>query len=155
VRAFARAGIRALSPEQLFRSLVTMTGVEMRGREGDREKMRKQLAARLREYRFAFDDDEMGEATSFDGSVPQALLLLNGELTNDGTRVGPDGVLTSILRRTEDPAARLDDMMLAAYARKPTAEEKATLLEEVGREPRAWEDLFFALITSTEALTNH
>jgi hypothetical protein len=155
VRAFARAGIRALSPEQLFRSLVTMTGVELRGREGDREKMRKQLAARLREYRFAFDDDEMGEATSFDGSVPQALLLLNGELTNDGTRVGPDGVLTAILRRTEDPAARLDDMMLAAYARKPTDEEKATLLEEVGREPRAWEDLFFALITSTEALTNH
>jgi hypothetical protein len=157
VRAFARAGIRALTPEQLFRSVVVMTGAEMKAIR-DREQVRRQLTQRLREYRFAFEDDEMGESTSFDGSVPQALLLLNGELTNDGARVGPEGVLGAILRLRPDPPSRLDDMMLAAYARPATAEEKTTLLEglSAGSEDRqGWEDLFFALVTSTEALTNH
>jgi hypothetical protein len=58
-------------------------------------------------------------------------------------------------------------MVLAAYTRRPTAEEKALLLEELGGpsvpgdrdgEPaqrRRYEDVYFALITSTEAVTNH
>jgi hypothetical protein len=98
----------------------------------------------------------MGEATSFDGSVPQALLLLNGELTNEGARVGPEGTLNAIMALRHDPESRLDDMMLAAYARLPTSEEKAALLPHLpGDSEEAYEDLFFALLNSTEALTNH
>jgi hypothetical protein len=160
VRAFARAGIRTLTPEQLFRSLVVMTGAELRTRwaPDQRDRLRTQLGQRLREYRFAFDDDEMGEVTSFDGSVPQALLLLNGELTNEGARIGPEGTLNAIMALRQDPETRLDDMMLAAYARHPSADEKAALVQQLhaaGDGDAAYEDLFFALINSTEALTNH
>jgi hypothetical protein len=162
VRAFARAGVRALSPEQLFRSLVVMTGsdVRTRHRTKDEEKAQKQLYSGMREFRFAFDDDEMGEATSFDGSIPQALMLFNGDLSNDGARVGSDGVLGGILRFRQQPADRLDDMMLAAYARKATEREKTLFLDKLPAgdgpaERRAYENLFFALTISTEALTNH
>jgi hypothetical protein len=162
VRAFARAGVRTLSAEQLFRALVVMTGADVRTRHRtrDEEKAQKQLFAGMRDFRFAFDDDEMGESTSFDGSIPQALMLLNGDLTNDGARTGPEGVLGGILRFRQAPADRLDDMMLAAYGRKATEEEQARFLPRLPpgdgpAEQRPYEDLFFALTISTEALTNH
>jgi hypothetical protein len=158
VRAFARAGIRPLSPEQLFRTILTVTGVDgmAKRRMGD-EKVEKRMAAALREFQFAFDDDEMAEANSFDGSMPQALMLLNGELTNNGTRAAEVGVLGEILRGSRDPATRLEQMFLAVYSRRPTSEERTLLAESLRRaDPRrAFEDIYFALLTSTEAVTNH
>lgn len=162
VRAFARSGVRALSSEQMFRSLVAMTGAEIRTkhRAKNEDDARKKLFAALKEYRFTFDDDEMAESTSFDGSVPQELLLLNGELTNDGAKIGNEGVLGGILHSRQNPADRLDDMMLAAYGRKANVHEKETFLKDLlpgdgAVERKAYQNLFFALITSTEALTNH
>jgi hypothetical protein len=162
VRAFARAGVRALTPEQIFRALVVMTGTDVRTRHRakDEDRAQKQLFNGMREFRFAFDDDEMGESTAFDGSIPQALMLLNGDLTNDGSKVGPDGVIGGILRFHSEPADRLDDMMMAAYARKAKPREKELFLSGLRPgdgpdERRAYEDLFFALTISTEALTNH
>lgn len=159
VRAFARARVRPLTPEQLFHTLLTATGADRmaRHRQAD-DRVDKMLANGLREYRFAFDDDEMAD-TDFDGSMPQALLLLNGEITNNGTRAGDDGVLGAILAETREPAARLDQMFLAIYARRPSADERSLMLASLaaaGRDPRkAYEDMYFALLTSTEAMTNH
>ena len=50
--------------------------------------------------------------------------------------------------------------MLVAYARKATPAEQAAFVGHLPRgdgpaERRPYEDLFFALTTSTEALTNH
>jgi hypothetical protein len=159
VPVFAQAGVRPLSPEQLFRSLVTATGAEELGkRRGDPERTEKRLLQAFREYQFVFGDDEMAEANRFDGSVPQSLLLMNGELTNGATRGDPGGVLAQVLTTHKDPAARLDELFVAAYTRRPTAEERAPLLDYLRshRNARAaWEDVFFALVTSTEAITNH
>lgn len=159
VGVFAQAGVRPLSPEPLFRSLVTATGADEMGRRRlDAERMDKKMAQGIREFQFTFGDDEMAEADRFDGSVPQALLLLNGELTNGATRAAAGGVLADILAASPDPAARIDEMFLAVYTRRPAAEERAPLLQYL-RDQRnaraAYEDLFFALLTSTEAITNH
>jgi hypothetical protein len=159
VRAFARAGVRPLSPEPLFSTLVTATGVEeMGGRRAEPERVARRIAQAFKEYQFVFGDDEMAEANRFDGSVPQSLLLLNGELTNNGARAEAGGVLAGILDSNPKPAARLDDMFLAVYTRHPSADEREPLLEYL-RERRnaraAYEDIYFALLTSTEAITNH
>jgi hypothetical protein len=158
VRAFARAGVRPLRPEQLFRTLLAATAADQMARRRRGEAAVERLMTQtLREYKFAFDDDEMLETDNFDGSVPQALLLLNGELTNRGARSGQAGVLGEILRRTRDPQSRLDDMYLAVYTRLPRPEERAFLLEHLrqAEDRRAYEDIYFALLTSTEAITNH
>jgi len=129
---------------------VTATGV------GSNERVGRRLGQAFREFRFVFGDDEMAEVDSFDGSVPQALLLWNGELTNLGARAEPGGTLASILEAHLGPARRMDGLFLAVYSRVPTAAETAALLPQVraGNRQR-WEDLFFALLTSTEAITNH
>ncbi len=160
VRAFARARVRPLSSEQLFRTLLIATGADQMVRRRNQDRAERQIERALREYRFTFEDDEMADADTFDGSMPQALLLLNGEVTNNGARAGEDGVLDGILRRTRDPAERLRDMFLAVYTRPPTAEEAAWLLPQLvegskkqGRQ--AYEDAFFALLISSESVTNH
>jgi Protein of unknown function (DUF1549)/Protein of unknown function (DUF1553) len=169
-RAFAAARVRPLAPGQLFRTLITATGADdivrnrqRRGQEqgpqGGQDRADRLMAQGLKEYRFTFEDDEMADA-DFDGSMPQALLLLNGELTNSGSRAVEGGVLGGILASTKSPAERLEQMFLAVYSRPPTAEEKDLFLPtlmtpQAARDRRAYEDLFFALITSTESVTNH
>jgi hypothetical protein len=168
--AFAAARVRPLAPAQLFRTLITATGaddiVRHRQRRGQeqgpvegKDRADRLMAQGLKEYRFTFEDDEMADA-DFDGSMPQALLLLNGELTNSGSRAVDGGVLGGILASTRSPAERLEQMFLAVYSRPPSPEEKDLFLPtlmtpQAARDRRAYEDLYFALITSTESVTNH
>ncbi len=103
-----------------------------------------------------FADEEMVEVNTFNGNIPQALLLFNGELTNQGAKARPGANLTRILAATSDPATRLRQMFLTVYTRPPTEAEQARLLPLLrGDRPRPYEDLFFAMLTSTEMLTNH
>jgi hypothetical protein len=153
--SFARAAVRRLTPEELFRSLLTATGVD-RLEQLDADKIQKRIERALKEYRFMFADEEMVEVNTFNGNIPQALLLFNGELTNQGAKARPGANLTRILAATSDPATRLHQMFLTVYTRPPTEAEQARLLPLLrGDRPRPYEDLFFAMLTSTEMLTNH
>jgi len=159
-RAFAQARVRALSSEQLFRATMTATGADdMFRQRGGEERLQKRVARGLREYRFTFDDDEMSAADGFDGSLAQALLLWNGELTNQGARAARGGVLDAVLRSGGDDTERVRRLFLGAYTRWPTDSELRAALAfvegERGGERQRFEDLFFALLTSTEAITNH
>ena len=155
--SFARAAVRRMTPEELFRSLITATGVD-RLEQLDADKVQKRIERALKEYSFIFADDEMAEVNTFNGNIPQALLLFNGELTNQGAKQRPGSNLARILTASNDPATRLRQMFLTTYTRPPTEAEQARLLPELGNGPggrAAYEDLFFALLTSTEMLTNH
>jgi hypothetical protein len=142
---FTRAAVRRLSPEQLFRSLQVATGVQLDD---------KKLERLLREYLFVFGDDEGAEVDALAGNVPQALLLWNGEVTNQGARLATAGTLATILAGSTDPATRLRRMFLTAYARPPDDAELARLAPRL-RAAADYEDVFFALLASTEMVSNH
>jgi Protein of unknown function (DUF1549)/Protein of unknown function (DUF1553) len=155
--AFARAAVRRLTPEQLFRSLLVATGADRMERPGG-EDMEKKINRLLREYLFVFGDDEMAEINTFNGNIPQALLMWNGEIVNQGAKARAGGILAGILDGTPDPQARLLKMFMAAYARPPTDAERVRLLPALTEEKSGrarYEDLFFAMLTSTEMLTIH
>ena len=158
-KTFARAAVRPLQPEQLFRSLLTATGFDdVIARRVGEDLADARIQKWLRQYLFVFGDDEMGEVNEFDGSVPQALLLMNGPLTNQGIRARGGSELEQALQRHEDRAGRVESLFYAAYARPPAAHESARIgayVDQKSGARDAYEDVFHALLTSVESTTNH
>ncbi|HFE44622.1 MAG TPA: DUF1549 domain-containing protein [Nannocystis exedens] len=174
-RVFARAAVRPLDAYQLFSSLAVATGLVESEKPAYRRRVEERRERALGEYLFVFADDEMGEADVFAGNVPQALLLLNGDLSNAGVRVRAGGTVQKATAAAKQggAAAAVETLYLAAYGRRPGAEElQATFaLLEAHRGPggpgagkagktgkytnKAYEDLFYALLLSSEFVTNH
>ncbi len=156
-RAFARMPVRSLSADQLYRSLLVAAGLPPADRDPDatlREERRRMLG--LREFLFTFPDDEERQGDAFTGSVSQALLLLNGAVANAGARARPDLALGRILAASTDPGQRIEWMFLATLSRTPTVDERTRHAEYIASRGRdAYEDLYHALLTSTEFTTNH
>jgi hypothetical protein len=153
---FARAQVRPLSAEQLFASVMTATELEQIDERGFRLAVRGRKDAALKEYEFVFADDEMGDADGFSASVPQALLLLNGGLTNEGVVARSGSALDRILSATKDTDARLEDLWLTVYGRRPSGDELALGRAAVARGGTSdWEDLMFAMLYSSEFGSNH
>jgi hypothetical protein len=155
--AFARAAVRPLSAEQLFASLITVTGLEQVEGRAFRRLVEDRREQALREYQFVFSDDEMASADAFSGSVPQALLLLNGGLSNQGVVARSGSGLDQILAAEQSTDARLEDLWLTVYGRSPSTDELALGRAAVGdgSRTRDWEDLMFAMLYSSEFSSNH
>ena len=158
VAAFAQAAVRPMSAEQLFASLLTATGLEqVRNRRFKQAvRQRKQLA--LREFEFVIDDDEMAAGPDgFTAGVPQALLLLNGALSNQGVIAREGSSLARILDAHTDTDNRLRALWLTVYGRPPRSDELALGRDAVGDgdDVQHWEDLMFAMVYSAEFSSNH
>jgi len=161
---FARAAVRPLSPRQLFRSLIVATGLEASDRRDIRRLVENRREQVLREYLFVFADDEAAQVDAFSGNVPQALLLLNGDLGNRGVTVGASPTIDTALAYYRDQTpevarkAAVSSLVLAAYGRLPTAAEARDLegfLAAEADSPEAFEDLLFSSLLASEFQTNH
>jgi hypothetical protein len=88
-------------------------------------------------------------------SLPNVLHLICGD-TLSAKLAGSSGWLAKRLKEEKDDAKLLDELFLRAYARKPTAEEKAKVVELLKETPREdlFRDLFWALLNSKEFLFN-
>jgi hypothetical protein len=92
-----------------------------------------------------------------EANLAQALHLLNsgdvqGKLGNAGGR------LTALLKDKKSDAEVLEELYLAAYARRPTADEARKVLVYLAEEKdrkAAFEDVLWALLNSKEFLFNH
>ncbi|HET6584217.1 MAG TPA: DUF1553 domain-containing protein, partial [Nannocystaceae bacterium] len=156
VAAFAQADVRPLGPEPLLRSLAVVAGVGAEDPSELGELLRRKRAA-LRELRFAFADDE-GAPDGEEASVPQALLLQNGQLVAQAVRLRRGRALGRVLAEIEDPSAKIDALVRRTFARDPTDAERERVLAIVGDradDPSAYEDVLAALVLSSEFLTNH
>ena len=104
---FSHMALKPMTPEQLFDSLLTATAAH---KAGGGERRRPASATHwLRQFVFAFANDEGEEATSFQGTIPQALMMMNGELMQEALRGKPGSFLADLHRpgrRTQSPVAR-------------------------------------------------
>ncbi len=125
---FARMPLKALSPEVLFESLMTATRANQAGGGERRKPLREQWMAKLVRN---FGDDEGNEAT-FNGTIIQALMMMNGRELNEA--IGPQG--SDVVRRIVEKHSRggatnaeavIDELFLTALNRHPTTEERAKL----------------------------
>ncbi|MFO0888677.1 MAG: DUF1549 and DUF1553 domain-containing protein [Isosphaeraceae bacterium] len=157
---FLVMALRPMSPEQLFDSLLTATGAHKAGGEVQRDRKREEW---LRQFLFTFGNDEGDEATSFQGTIPQALMMMNGELMRDALSGKPGSFLGTCIEQshaqTQAPETYLvNQIYLAALSRYPTRKETQQASRYLAAFPdslQVLQDLFWALLNSNEFILIH
>jgi hypothetical protein len=153
---FSHFYLRQMTAEQLYDSLLAAT--EADAAQGGYEQQQRAKDEWLKQFALTFGTDENNEATTFDGTIAQALMMMNGELTRQATRVESDGFLGRVARQgaKANPIHRL---YLAALGRRPSRAElqlaNGLLASHGGNAATALEDVWWALLNSNEFILNH
>ncbi|MDG3005747.1 DUF1549 domain-containing protein [Paludisphaera mucosa] len=151
--------LRPMSPEQLFDSLLTATAAHRTG--GGRNDDKRE--GWMRQFLFTFGNDEGDEATSFQGTIPQSLMMMNGELMRDALSGKPGSFLSDAVeqagRQHRSPAGfMVDQLYMAALSRHPSNAESTPAVAYLESSPDAMsflQDLFWALLNSNEFILIH
>jgi len=116
---FTRMPLKAQSPEALFESLTTATKAELQLDKATREANRDAWMKKLVQN---FGDDEGNEMT-FNGTIVQALLMMNGKELNEEIKRS-DGLVSKTIAKASkmSPGAReafmIEEIYLSALARR-------------------------------------
>ncbi len=120
---WSRHTLKPLDPDELLDSVVAATGAEpvLERISGDdlddlRDALRRQVS-------FLFDVDEQADDGTYEGTIPQALMLLNGRLVNGGASAIPGDALAATLSKESDDAAAVRALYLRTLSRPPAPEE--------------------------------
>jgi hypothetical protein len=157
---FSHMTLKPMSPEQLFDSLLVATSAHKAGGGGDLAKRRD---AWLKQFVTTFGNDEQDESTSFQGTIPQALMMMNGELMSKATGGQAGSFLNDLAeqaglqRHSPADVYIISRLYLAALSRFPSPQELATARRYFGSFPDTagvMEDLFWALLNSNEFILN-
>jgi hypothetical protein len=167
---FSRMYLKPLTVEQLYDSLQVATvlaaapGAAIANTDAQRQ-------AWIGQFFASEQTEENCESTTFDGTLPQALTMMNGELVAQAVSTGGETRLASILSGTPDEAERIRQIALATLSRYPTREELAAIREflrrsvrqqvQSGRVPHAragveesLRDLYWAYLNSAEFIAD-
>jgi hypothetical protein len=154
---FSRFYLRQMEAEQLYESLLVATAADSTLSRERRDEMKQQW---LRQFTTAFGTDDADEATTFNGSIPQVLALMNGELVRRATGNQPGSMLYRVAHDPQlDNAQRIRYLYLAALSRLPTRPELAIsnelLVARGGNVSAALQDIWWALLNTNEFILIH
>ena len=154
---FSHVYLKSMSAEQLYDSLIVATNAHKSGRSSweQTEQKRQQW---MQQFVIAFGTDEGDESTTFNGSIPQALMMMNGELVKDAISAQKGSYLNTILSETKQDKDCVRKLYLAALSRGPNAKETQAAQMMLKSNPErlaAYQDLFWALLNSNEFIFVH
>jgi len=154
---FSRFYLRQMQAEQLYESLLTATQADRAS--GAAEEAAKKKDQWMSQFVIAFGTDEGDEATTFNGSIPQVLMMFNGDLIKQATTTGKGGFLDTVAAGPKPPKSKIEALYLAALARKPVKKELAAadalLKAREGNVTAALQDVWWAILNSNEFIINH
>ncbi len=158
VPLFSHMYVKTMQAEQLYDSLMIATSVDgeggqLSGSEQERERW-------LQDFLRIFGGNDDDEPTLFSGSIPQALLMMNGALVQKAISGERGSYVTSVLSdpRHRNDLSRVNALYVAALGRPPERAELSQIqrLMRAERDPvRAYQDLYWALLNSNEFIVNH
>ena len=158
VPLFSHMYVKSMEAEQLYDSLIVATNAHRSGR-ASWSQAERQRATWLRQFVIAFGTDEGDEATTFNGTIPQALMMMNGELVRNATSADKGSYLREIL---ETPRAtdttRISKLYMSTLSRLPSSRERslATRMIRANSDKLiAYQDLFWALLNCNEFIFVH
>ena len=122
---WARYRLKAMGPEETLDAVIAATNLQPVLEKQFGANIEQMKANVQRQFSFLFDVDEEFEQKEFEGTIPQALLLLNGALTNRGVGPIPGTALNDVLAMPGGDEARIESLYLRTVSRKPTPAETA------------------------------
>jgi hypothetical protein len=166
---FSHMYVRPLTAEQLFDSLLIATNADHSDAYFSAEADARR-ADWLAQFFSAGGNDENCDASTFDGALPQALTMMNGELVQQAVSGAPGTALAEVLGGPGDEVEKIRRLSLAVLARYPSQQELNAIREHIrtsvrlrtqaGMAPRAavnesLRDVFWAYLNSSEFVVNH
>lgn len=158
---FARMQLKSMSPEGLVDSIFTATHFIQVKHANNPQARRDEVAEWLRDFTVNFGDDEGNEAT-FNGTVVQALLLMNGRKMTDAVNA------SRTVKYAMESSKPLDVLYLSALSRPPSDKEReafnaainpagayATVYLKDKERNKLYRDVLWALFNSNEFILNH
>jgi len=154
---FSHMYLKSMTVEQLYDSLLVATNAHRSGSGGwDQAETRRQQW--LQQFVQTFGTDENDETTTFDGTIPQALMMMNGELTQNALKGLSGSTLHQILTAPGNNAEKAKQLYLATLTRSPSAKELKTasqIMKNAKSPQEAFQDLYWALLNSNEFILVH
>jgi hypothetical protein len=127
---FSRMLLKSMSPEQLFESLLTATKAEA----GESKQAKKDAKDKWLDNLIGNFGDDEGNEVNFNGTIVQALLMMNGGDLNDAVSREDKGTVALLMKEhgitstaNDKPAAMVRDLFMATLNREPTQKEVATI----------------------------
>jgi hypothetical protein len=155
---FSKFYLRQMTAEQLFESLIVATEADRtQASPTEQERAKSEW---LRQFTIAFGTDDGGETTTFNGTIPQVLMMFNGELIQKATSGEKGSFLEQVVtKRDLDFDDKVNYLFLSALSRRANADEMrfcGTLLAgHKGDQLKALQDVFWVLLNSNEFILNH
>ncbi|HUG19852.1 MAG TPA: DUF1549 domain-containing protein [Planctomycetaceae bacterium] len=156
---FSHLYVKSLEAEQLYDSLIIATNAHKAGR-ANFEMAEAQRQEWMQRFVAAFGTTQDDETTTYNGSIPQALMMMNGELVTNACNCERGSFLHSVVTGPGNDAMKIKTLYLATLSREPSGRE-ISMVENSFRQAgpngkiAAYQDLMWVLLNSNEFIVNH
>lgn len=154
---FSHFYLRQMQAEELYESLIVATQAQKT--RGSYEEQEKAKSEWLQQFVQAFGNDEGQEISNFNGTIPQALMMFNGDLIKRATGNDQGSFLATIAESELSPAQKINYLFEAGLARPARKSEvqiaNALLVARKGDVAAALQDMWWAILNSNEFIMNH
>lgn len=154
---FSRFYLRQMQPEQLYESLLVATQADAELDEDERDRMKNRWLA---QFTANLENDEGGESTTFNGSIPQTLTMMNGDLVRRACRKDSGGFLDKVANDASlSDREKINYLYRAALSRLPGKDEtnigNQLLAARYGDVVQTLQDVWWAVLNSNEFILIH
>jgi hypothetical protein len=155
---FSHFYLRQMRAEELYESLLVAT--EAHKTQGSYEDQEKTKADWLRQFIVAFGTDEGDETTTFNGTIPQALMMFNGALIKQATNADKGSFLWKVANSKMSPKEKINYLYISGLGRAPSSAEVVSMANKLytarkGDSIAALQDVWWAVLNSNEFIMNH
>ena len=157
---FSHLYLKSMQAEQMYDSLIVASNAHQSGRGGwsAQEEQRQKW---MQQFVVVFENDENDESTTFNGTIPQALMMMNSDLIDKACSIERGSFLFETMSKPGTEPQKIQELYLAALSRYPTRFEISKFQKMLsGNSYRnnkldGYQDLFWALLNSNEFVLIH
>ncbi len=151
---FSRYYTRQLGPEEIFQSLDVLSGSSS---AGDASKLARR--SWLDDFARKLHTDDQTEENSFDGTISQAVKIINSPIMEAATSNQPGTMLHRVINSDLSNEDKVKHLFLAALAREPAPSELQKSIKlltgDQAKQGVALTDIWWALLNSNEFILDH